>query len=78
VCAWWVTLLVLDLSGKNLGEIARLWILMMPFASLAAAAALCRDRSGAAGIVLVVLQAVQSLVFAAMVQGFYDPASVKL
>jgi hypothetical protein len=78
VCAWWVTLLVLDLSGKNLGEVARLWILMMPFASLAAASALRRDSSGAAGIVLVVLQAVQSLVFAAMVQGFYDPASVKL
>jgi hypothetical protein len=78
VCAWWTTLLVLDLSGKNLGEVARLWILMMPLAAPAAAVVMRGDGSGRGGVVLLVLQAVQMLVFAAGVQGFYDPASVKL
>ena len=48
-------LAVLNLSGKNLGETARLWMMLMPFAAAAAApalAALERRRWGAAPLVL--------------------------
>lgn len=38
--AWFATLLALDLSGRNLGEAARLWIFLTPFSCVAAAAAL--------------------------------------
>ncbi|MFO0945982.1 MAG: hypothetical protein U1D30_08555 [Planctomycetota bacterium] len=31
-CGWWMTMILLDLSGRNLSETARLWILLTPFA----------------------------------------------
>jgi hypothetical protein len=79
VAGWWLTVLALDLSGKNLGEVARLWMFLIPFACVAASEAI--ERLGAmrwAVILLLVLQAIQTVVFAANVQGFYDPASVKV
>ncbi len=77
--AWWVTVLALDLSGKNLGEVARLWIFLMPFALPATATAVDRSaRPVSTGIVLLSLQALQAIVFAASVQTFIDPQSVKI
>lgn len=78
VAASWLTVLALDLSGKNLGEVARLWMFLMPFACVAAAVAIERLPSRWPVILLLVLQAIQTVVFAASVQGFYDPASVKV
>ena len=58
-------LFLLNFSGKNLGEVARVWMFLMPFAAVSAAAALWRlDRHGgwlAAGAVGLVV--VQLLVF---------------
>jgi hypothetical protein len=79
VAAWWFTVLALDLSGKNLGEIARLWMFLMPLAAVAAAAAIERFKGKIwLAYLLLILQAIQTIVFAANVQGFYDPASVKV
>jgi hypothetical protein len=60
-----VALAALDFSGKNLGEVARLWMFLMPFAAAAGAPAL-RGLDGRrgwfAGLVLA-LAAVQLAVF---------------
>lgn len=79
IVSWWLILLILDLSGKNRGEIARLWIFMMPLACVAAAPAieqLCSARWRSALVLLLLLQAGQTAAFAAQVQGFYDPSSI--
>jgi cytochrome bd-type quinol oxidase subunit 2 len=79
VFAWWLTLVALDLTGKNLGEIARLWMFLMPFAAVASAAVFERSKERRwPALALVALQAIQAMVFAAHVQGFFDPASVQL
>lgn len=55
----------LDLSGKNLGEVARLWMPLMPLAALAGAAALAafdRARGYVTGLLLVLMTA-QLMVF---------------
>ncbi len=79
VWAWCLTVLALDLSGKNLGEVARLWIFLMPFAIPAAAAALEQlgPRSWPA-MLLLAAQAFQTFVFAANLQGFIDTNSVRM
>ena len=79
VWAWWATVLALDLSGKNLGEVARLWIFLIPFAVPAAAAAL--ERLGNRPWLALVLQlslGLQTIVFVSNVQGFMDPRSIKI
>jgi hypothetical protein len=79
VAAWWITVVALDLLGKNLGEIARLWIFLMPFAAVAASLAIERIEGKVwLAYLLLILQAVQTIVFAAHVQGFFDPASIKV
>ena len=79
VWAWCLTLLALDLSGENLGEVARLWIFLMPFAVPAAAATIERLGHWAwPAFLLLALQAGQTIVFAANIQGFIDPNSVIL
>lgn len=58
-------LAALDLSGKNLGEVARLWMFLMPLAAASAAGALVgldRHRGWTAGIILA-LTAAQAVVF---------------
>jgi hypothetical protein len=61
-----VALLLLDVSGMNTGEVARLWLFLMPGAALLSARAV--EGFGAAGryVLLVVLacQAFQAVVFA--------------
>ena len=60
-----VVLAALDFSGKNLGEVARLWMFLMPFAAAAGACALASldgKRGWIAGAVLA-LAAVQLMVF---------------
>jgi hypothetical protein len=77
--AWWATIVALDLSGKNLGEVARLWIFLTPFAVPPAAAAF--ERLGSLRwpvFVLQVLLALQTIVFIANVQGFFDPRSIEI
>ncbi len=67
-CAPWTllgVLLVLDVSGKNLGETARLWMFLMPLAAVGASSALAaldRRRGWRAGIVIL-LGTVQLIVF---------------
>ena len=78
VAAWWLVLFALDVSGKNLGEVARLWILLMPFATLGAAIAL--ESFGNIRWQALVLQAAlayQTVVLVTHVQGFFDPQSIK-
>jgi len=66
--AIWTVLIVLaalDLSGKNLGEVGRLWMMLMPLAALGAAcalAALDRGRGWLTAVVLV-LATIQLVVF---------------
>ena len=60
-----VVLAALNFSGKNLGEVARLWMFLMPFAAAAGACALVSldgRRGWIAGAVLA-LAAVQLMVF---------------
>ena len=60
-----VVLAALNFSGKNLGEVARLWMFLMPFAAAAGACALASldgRRGWIAGAVLA-LAAVQLMVF---------------
>jgi methylthioxylose transferase len=60
-----VVLAALDFSGKNLGEVARLWMFLMPFAAAAGACALASldgKRGWIAGAVLA-LAAAQLVVF---------------
>lgn len=64
----WALILVLavvNVSGKNLGEVARLWMFLMPFAALGAARALQRlDRGrGWPAAWIAGLMAVQTLTF---------------
>jgi hypothetical protein len=76
---WWLTLLALDVAGKNLGEIARLWMFLMPFACVAAAPVL--DRMSARRwpvLLLIALEAIQTAIFAAHVQGFFDANSLPM
>ena len=63
--AYVVVLLLLDLSGANAGETARLWMFLMPGAALLVAPTLERFGSGSGWVLLVVLlsQAVQAFVF---------------
>ena len=58
-------LAVLNLSGKNLGEVGRLWMFLMPLAAVSAGAALDRldGRRGWVAVCLVVLSGVQLVVF---------------
>jgi hypothetical protein len=60
-----LALVALDVSGMNTGEVARLWLFLMPGAALLAAGTL--ERFGSAGryVLLVVLacQGLQALVF---------------
>ncbi len=66
--AIWTVLVVvaaLDLSGENLGEVARLWMMLMPLAALGAACALTaldRGRGWLTALVLL-LMAIQLVVF---------------
>jgi methylthioxylose transferase len=58
-------LTVINFSGKNLGEIARLWMFLMPFAALAAAMwtkRLMRDR-GWFTVLLILVMATQTVLF---------------
>jgi len=66
------TLAVLNFSGKNLGEVGRLWMPFMPFAAVGAGTALARlDRSlWWAGPCVVALSAVQLAVFKLHVKVF--------
>jgi hypothetical protein len=79
VWSWLLTLLVLNFSGKNLGEVARLWIFWMPLAVPAAAQVLM--RSGGRwwpALVLLLMQSFQTVVLVNHLQGFYDPRSVSV
>jgi hypothetical protein len=76
VAGWWLTLVLLDLTGKNLGEIARLWMLLMPFACVAAAALLDRIELRRLLAIVVLLQAIQTATLTANIQGFFDPSSI--
>jgi len=60
-----LVLLVLNLSGANAGETARLWMFLMPGAALLAVPALERLRPGSKRVILVVLlcQALQAFLF---------------
>ena len=64
-------LAALNLSGKNLGEVARLWMFLMPFAAVSAAASLVEldGRRGwvAAGVLL--LAGVQLVAFRMTLDG---------
>ena len=66
VAGWAATVLLLDLSGRNLSEVARLWILLLPFATLAATP-LAQSRGGRACWAL--LLALQVAVAAAALAG---------
>ena len=64
----WALLLVLaalNLSGKNLGEVARLWMFLMPFAAAAGACALSSldGKRGWIAAAVLALAAVQMMVF---------------
>jgi hypothetical protein len=56
---------VVNLTGKNLGEIARLWMFLMPFAALGAARWMRRVRRGKGGFAaaMVLAMAAQTFVF---------------
>jgi hypothetical protein len=60
-----LALLALDVSGMNTGEVARLWLFLMPGAALLAARTL--EGFGSAGryvlLVLLACQGLQALVF---------------
>lgn len=77
IWAWWLALIALDLSGKNRGEIARLWIFLMPFALLSAARLVERwpIRGRLLGVLVLTL-AIQNVVMQSTVQGFIDPLSI--
>ncbi len=77
IAAWGLLVLVLDVSGKNRGEVARLWIFLMPLATVAAAVALDRLRPGVGVVALwVLLAAIQAAVFMNSIETFYDPLSM--
>ncbi len=67
VVAFVAVMALLWVSGKNLGEVERLWVFAMPLAAVAGAAALTRKAPIAAGtvIALLALQAFQVVVFRA-------------
>ncbi|HVC94232.1 MAG TPA: hypothetical protein VND64_11105 [Pirellulales bacterium] len=62
--SWLVVVLLLNFSGKNLGEVARLWLFLMPLGVALAAQPLTElpRRRGIAVAVFVVLQALACLV----------------
>ncbi|HUY33124.1 MAG TPA: hypothetical protein VMV69_10110 [Pirellulales bacterium] len=63
--SWLAILLLLNFSGKNLGEVARLWLFLMPLGVALAAEPLCQLHRRAAAVavfVFVVLQAFACLV----------------
>ncbi|WP_165067082.1 hypothetical protein [Paludisphaera rhizosphaerae] len=75
--AAWCTLAVLaiaDLSGRNMGEVARLWILFLPPLFLAAGVGLRRLNAGFQAVfVTVALTGVQTLGLQCMIQLVYPP-----
>jgi hypothetical protein len=71
---WWLTVIALDASGKNLGEVARLWIFLMPFAAIPAAKAMERSAQHAwTAAALAALLAIQTIVVIHELQGFLPP-----
>ncbi len=67
-----IVLLLVELSGRNLGEVARLWMFFMPLLLPAAAAGLERERAGPAGLAAtVLLLGVQTLAFESLIQVVY-------
>jgi hypothetical protein len=77
VWAWWFTVLALDLSGKNRGEIARLWMFLMPFAAVPAAYLLERlERRRWPVLLMLASQFAQCAVMQCSLQGFIDPHSL--
>jgi len=73
VMSWSLVILLalLVLSGKNLGETARLWIGFMPFAAIGAAAALARCRCPVpAGVGVLALMFFQLICFRASLNVF--------
>lgn len=75
--AAWCTLAVLaiaDFSGRNMGEVARLWILFLPPLFLAAGVGLSRLNAGAQALfVTIVVTGVQTLGLQCMIQLVYPP-----
>ena len=69
VACWLLTILILDLSGRNLSEVARLWIFLTPFACLGLARA-HSDRAAEEACLLTWLacQAVMALVLISAVE----------
>jgi hypothetical protein len=66
------TLAFLTLSGKNLSEVARLWLPLMPPLVATAGAGAGRLRAGAPGLATALgLLAVQTLVLQATIQVVY-------
>lgn len=60
--SWLVTLLVLNLSGKNLSEVARLWLFLTPMAAVSASVVAERLHLGLPGrLVILFAQAVVAL-----------------
>lgn len=59
-----LTVLVLDVSGKSLGEVGRLWMFLMPFGAMAAAEEVSRWRKhGAFMVILTALTGLQLFYF---------------
>ncbi len=71
VLAVWV---LLWLSGKNRGEVARLWLIFAPFLLLAAAPGARMTPARWSGVLAV--HAIGALLLVNSVQGFLDPASL--
>jgi len=65
------TAFALNVSGKNLGEVARLWMFLMPLGAVAAAGELDRWRRPVVGFVVTAgLMAYQGVVFVAVLDVF--------
>ena len=68
-----LTMVLLNLMGKNLGEVGRLWMFLMPFGAVAAAGALSRMAGRWTWLVVGVcsLQALQMICLKLSVNAFY-------
>ncbi len=67
-----VVVVLVNLTGRNLGETARLWMLFMPALLPAAGAAMERDRAGAAGLAATIaMVAIQTLFLESTIQVVY-------
>ena len=63
-----VAILLLNLSGKNLGEVGRLWMIVMPLMAAVCASKLNLKSSHGVVLALIMLQVVQLLGIRTIVQ----------